>query len=266
MELTGLQKVHIIPVGFEFGRIIEPLEKIKADKVFLITDINDFGGHAKYFYEKSKKEIERKITKDIERIPCNIWNLTDLLNKLSTLIFHEKSQKNFVFINVSSGNKLFSIAATIAGMMYGANLYYAKAEKQSQYKTRKDKKGNPLPITFGPYIVEKIPQFTINPPKDDLIKSLAIIEKNQGIKQYNFIIELEKIGVLKNIFEDKMVTRQRKPQISKNTYGLFRRNILKPLEEDKFILIEGSGKKMRIHITDEGKNTLKVFETIALKC
>ena len=60
MELSGLQKVHIIPVGYEFDRIVEPLQKISADKVFLVIDNKDFSGDAKYFYEKSKGEIEKK--------------------------------------------------------------------------------------------------------------------------------------------------------------------------------------------------------------
>ena len=37
MEFTGRKKVHIVPVGFEIDRIVEPLKQIGADKVYLIS-------------------------------------------------------------------------------------------------------------------------------------------------------------------------------------------------------------------------------------
>ncbi len=265
MELSGLQKVHIIPVGYEYERIIEPLKNISADKVYLVIGNKDFRGNAKYFYDKNRKEIEKKITRNIETVPCDIWNLTELLNKICTLIFNEKSKNNIVLINVSSGNKLFSVAATIAGMMYGAHLYYAKTKDQSQYQPIKKEKKGPEPFTKGPYVLEKIPHFTITSPKDDLIKALSIVEKKPRIKQYDFIVGLEKLGVLSNIYENEThISRRRKKQITKNIYGTFKRNIMIPLIEKKWIDVDGSGKKMRISISNEGKSTLRVFETIVL--
>ncbi len=267
MQLFGLKKVHIVPVGFELDRVTQPLAEIGADRVYLLVHSED-NPSQRFYLEENLARINETITSDLSVVPCDIWDLTDLMRAMCAIICKEKKQENIVLINASSGNKLASIAGTIAGMMYGARLYYAKTKDSSQYNVKSPSEECQKAFTRGPYSLVEVPEYTIEKPGSELICALHLIMNagQPGIRKYELAVGLGDLGVFDSIYDSdhELSTRERRPPLSKNTYGMLKRNIIQPLESSGWIKISGSGKKARILITRRGKNILRVFEEITL--
>src|SRR3989344_5218468 len=100
-------RIHIAPVGFEFLRVTEPLIRMQADKVYLITYEKD--DKAAKFFSQIKKELGQKYRHiKVEEVFVDIWNLYDCIEKFREIILSEKN--NHVYINVSTGTKITAIA------------------------------------------------------------------------------------------------------------------------------------------------------------
>src|ERR1051325_3462912 len=118
IELTnGLEtlRVHIAPIGFESDRIFLPAQKMKADRVWLIVH-NGVGADLGV---KFRKEVQTALNE--KGIECHLegadrTDLFDTLKALNTII--RKEIKNSIFVNVSVGSKIQSIACTMICMMF----------------------------------------------------------------------------------------------------------------------------------------------------
>jgi len=172
-----MQKVHIIPVGFEVDRILLPLEEINADKVYLLGDKSDKKKDGHHFMKISESAIKEKVTKNVETQDMDFSDLPTMLSQLCKIISDEKEEENIVFINVSSGNTLSSIACTIAGMIYGAKLYYANTKSTDQYQVKITNQLKQKGMTVGPYNLEEIPHYTIYPPSERTHSSARYIRQ-----------------------------------------------------------------------------------------
>ena len=100
----------------------------------------------------------------------DIWDLFDCLQTYKKIIKEEeeKGGKNtHIYINVSTGSKISSVAGTMACMIWKSTPYYAHME----YNDKKDC-ADGLPdedITA----IDEIPVYSINKPKSE---SLAVLK------------------------------------------------------------------------------------------
>lgn len=250
-----IKNVHIARVSFEIDRVVMPLKEIGVGKIYLISKTNEQKVYIDY-----ANEIKERIKSFIkpEQIIQKYWdihNFNGIMSELCALIKKEKSQKNNVFINISSGGKLFASAATIACMMYDATPYYVVPEEYKIHGKEFYHKETvkPLGLTTGMKDIIDIPKYTITPPPKEFIQVLAIL-RNVSMKQKDIIKELNKRGVMQEVYDLK-----KKNKISKNAYMEFRRNYLQPLLDKGLIKKEGQSRKQKITITEEGLNTLNIF-------
>ncbi|KAB2946396.1 MAG: hypothetical protein F9K14_07375 [Candidatus Methanoperedens sp.] len=253
MELTGQKKVHIVPMGFEIDRIEIPLKNVGADRVYLVIDENEEKG---LLYLKELRRRIRKLIpeKELKVLNCPMWDFRQSMSLLCELVRKEKLAGNFVYINLSSGNKLSAIAGTLASLMYGAVPYYAQAEK---YNIEPDTEGGEIRgMTSGVRKILKIPLYTIEPPADELVNALAILSKNGGrITQKDYIFQLEEKGFI----SDAIAKHSRKKEVTKKGYAKAKRQYFERLEDKEWIVKKGKGRSSYIEITEEGKNTFETF-------
>src|SRR5574341_294511 len=163
MELTGQKKVHLIPMGYEIDRVELPLRDIGADRVYLITDEKESETGILYLKELTRRVKKLVNEKNFIVLNCPLWDFCRLMSLLCELVRKEKSQGNFVYINLSSGSKLSAIAGTLASLMYGAVPYYVQAEKYN-IEHPDIEVGKITGITSGVKKILKIPSYTIEPP------------------------------------------------------------------------------------------------------
>ncbi len=249
------RRVHIAPVGFEIDRVVEPLKRMEADKVYLFAEKTENAEKLQHFIDEIRKELNREGSKKIE-IEQRGWELSEIelyatLREYRKIIDQEEG--NDIFINVSTGSKIHAIAGMIASMIFKDGTktimpYYVIPESYA------DRPANNEQYTTGCKEIKTLPNYRIEKPSDDImdvLMKISEIEKTGATVTKKILIEtLEKDHIPLTTTADKN---------SKNDagkYNALQRKYLKPLEEWKYIKIDDKSKRPRIEITEEGRNAL----------
>lgn len=238
------RRIHIVPVGFEIDRVIEPLIRFKADKVWLVVEENVENGEANYHYQEIKRKLE-ELEISFEERRCQFRALFELLNEYRIII--EKEHENEIFINVSTGNKIEAIAGMMAAMMFQSEKvsvtpYYIIPEKYEIKPKEKEQ------FTSGFKDIIQLPTYTIERPKEHLIAALKIIQEN-GTSSKKQLIEL--------FVRKALIVIERSNHSESAKHSQLNKKFLDPLNEKKFIEITGKGRSARIKISVDGENILK---------
>jgi hypothetical protein len=247
-------RIHIVTVGFQIRRITEPLIRERADKVYLIT--RAYEDKATAYFDKVMKILRKEKYLQVEKRTMDIWNLFDCLQTYKKIITEEeqKGGKNaHIYINVSTGSKVSSIAGTLACMIWKGTPYYAHME----YNDKKDP-ADALPnedITA----IDEIPVYSINKPKTDSIAVLKILhsmkegvagERPKMMKKGRLIEELEDAGII-----DKNLSIGAKHSKLKGLLS----SISIAGSDNPLVEVEYKGKQSNVILTTQGESTLKIF-------
>jgi hypothetical protein len=164
-------RVHICPVSYEVDRIVEPLIRKRADKAYLVTKrVVRAKDKAKNFLLRIEKKLdEAGITHELRE--CDLDDFYDCMKVVGDIVEDETGEGNHVFINISSGGRILSHASAVAGMMQGAELYYAKPEED----LREGKE-----FTKGLEAIIDIPPFKIESPDDVDLDCLEALVRHNG--------------------------------------------------------------------------------------
>lgn len=249
------RRVHIAPVGFEIDRVVEPLKRMEADKVYLFAEKTDKAEKLTHFISEIEKELDKQGNKKIEHEKCG-WELHEIelyatLREYRKII--EKEAGNDIFINVSTGSKIHAIAGMIASMIFKDGTkkimpYYVIPEEYV------DRPADNEQYTRGCREIKTLPNYRIEKPPDDIMDVLAKIAEieKRGITVTKKILieELEKSGiVLTTVSENDSKNKAGK-------YNALQRKYLKPLKDWEYIKLDERSKRPRIEITEEGRNAL----------
>jgi hypothetical protein len=240
--------VHIATVGFEIKRVTEPLIQERADKVYLITHSHD--DKAIPYLEKILKILakEEKFLK-IEKRTTNIWDLFECLQTYKKIVKQEKEEKGkaHIYINVSTGSKVASIAGTLACMIWKGTPYYAHID----YADKKDPNDG-LPDENVISIAE-LPVYSINKPKAESLLVLKILgnSKEGKMKKSKLIEQLEEAGLI-----DKNLSIAAKHSKLKG--------LLSPISiigglDNPLVEVQYKGRQSNVILTMQGESTLKIF-------
>jgi len=240
--MTNLSKlrVHIAPVGFEIDRIVLPAIQMKADKVWLIRELNPAKEKARPYIEKIMVELKKEKIK-VEFAESDRSDIFQILKSVKDVFL--KEAKNDLYVNVSSGSKIQAIACMMACMIFkdsNATPYYVEPEDYPATK------GNQQ--STGLRNLTELPKYEIQKPKQELLDALKII-KDKGGK-----ITKKEMAILAE--KDKLITiNAREENQDQARFASLEANIIQPLSEHwKFVEIEKIGRNRWIKITPEGKN------------
>jgi hypothetical protein len=182
-------RIHIVPVGFQVKRITEPLIKERADKVYLLTHVSD--DKATPYLQKILKILRKEKFLSIEKRTTNLWDLFECLNSYKSII-KEEQKKAHIYINVSTGSKVTSIAGTLACMIWKGTPYYTHTE----YNDSKDPTDG-LPDENIKSTIE-LPVYSINKPKAE---SLFILQRLSAAKDG----KMKKRRLIEELVEAKLI-------------------------------------------------------------
>lgn len=245
-SMSSNLRVHISPVGFEFRRVTEPLTRMQADKVYLVTyHQND---DAVKFFGQIKKEIAQNYKHiRVQEVFIDIWNLYECIEKFREIILKEKG--NHIYINVSTGTKITAIAGMLAAMLWKAIPYYAPVS----YPSPKEIK---TPSTEHVEDPDLLPVYDMIKPDKETMLILSLLELSGGkMKKSKLIEKLEEVGEIK--IRDENVTK-----LTAAAKHSQLRAILDPMEKEwHFVNIEASGRRSEVTISEQGKTALKIFGT-----
>jgi len=202
--------------------------------------------------DKVMKILRKEKYLQVEKRAMDIWNLFDCLQTYKKIINEEeeKGGKNaHIYINVSTGSKVSSIAGTLACMIWKGTPYYAHIE----YNDKKDP-ADGLPdedVTT----IDEIPVYSINKPKPESLLVLKILhsikeEKPKMMKKSRLIEELEEASII-----DKNLSIGAKHSKLK---GLLN-SISIAGSDNPLVEVEYKGKQSNVILTTQGESTLKIF-------
>lgn len=237
-------RVHIIPVGYDSTRITEPLMEKRADKVYFMRNKGD-KGYSKYF-DFIKKEIREKMKGlEYEEVFVNIWDLFECIEKFREIITNEKG--NHIFINVSTGSKISSIAGMLSCMLIeNVEPYYVEIN----YPSQKDKKKLQKDVVKCSI---SLPVYEIKKPRKEHMEILRLLSDKGKMRKTELIEELEikKTIKIKDPRIEKLSNHAKHSQL---------KAILFPMEKELgYVKVERVGKRSDVSITEQGIQALRIF-------
>jgi hypothetical protein len=190
----------------------------------------------------------------IKQFNVNVTEEQRCLQTYKKIIREEEEQEGkntHIYINVSTGSKVSSIAGTLACMIWKGTPYYAHMD----YNDKKDP-ADGLPdedVTA----IDEIPVYSINKPKPEslvVLKILNNMKEGEGrpkmMKKGRLIEELEKADII-----DKNLSIGAKHSKLK---GLLN-SISIAGSDNPLVEVEYKGKQSNIILTTQGESTLKIF-------
>ena len=235
-------RIHIAPLGFEIDRIILPLKQTKADKLCLIVHEKTAEDKSGAYLEKIRKEC-KKLNVKLELSYANRLSIFNMIKLVKEIITNE--EKNYIYVNVASGNKIQAIACMMACMILkeckNIQPFYAQPEEYATFEGKQQSSG--LKDTIP------LPVYEVQTPKQQLLDALKIVYDHDKQK-----LTKKEMAVLAE--EQNIITvNAEKENHSQVRFASLDKNIIEPLEKQwGFIEVEKIGRNRWIKITEEGKN------------
>ena len=174
-EMSIPKRIHIAPVGFDQDRVVLPLKKMSAEKVYLIIEQKSEEDKGRFYVESIQKAIKKmKLNCDVEPRPSDVIVAIYFLFFTHTGQIIEKESGNKIYVNVSTGTKIHSIAGMMACMIFSSektNLtpYYVVPDDYNEPEDHN-------PFASGCKDIFPLPSDKIAKPEDKIVKSLKIID------------------------------------------------------------------------------------------
>lgn len=261
-------QIHITFNSQEDKRITKPIIENPPNKLYYFTayikktqqkDVN------LDFYKKNVKLLKEKIPSlEIIQKQADYTNYIEIIQEISKIIKFERDINNNcnIFINVSSGSKMTSIASIEASKLWECDIYYL-------YSSMYDPHGEG-PRHSGKFHIIRPITFPINKPDERYVELLKLItqliKKRYKNKDYN--AKTKKFVYMKNLINElelngliELDRENENPSYRKSALYMKARNILNPLIKDlKYIELTDDKRNKKVFLTDRGKDILDIFK------
>jgi hypothetical protein len=242
MEMV--RRVHVAPLGFEYDRILEPARRYGADVVYLLAHE---GGPRPAYHDRLIEELAADGI-EVETRSVDLMDVYDVLGAVTTIAAGHDGDD--VRVNVSSGNALSAVGATIACMDVStdATAYYVHPEARAH-------DGAAAPRTSGYASDDTLPTYPIDSPTPDQVAVLRYLGEATTAaytpKKKDVIDHAKEVG-LPFLVDNPPANRQ----------GEFRRlnaSVIDPLLDDGLIEVRSVGRRKEVTVTDRGEQALRAF-------
>ena len=259
--LTVEDRVHIVPLGYEFDRVVTPLVELRADKVIFLKHVED-GGQQPPYHDWIYQFLKHRSIETVD-IQCSIFDLYQALGTIAEQITRHRDDD--VYVNLSSGSKLTAIGGMIACMTEDATAYYLRADiygedvvdalasddRFSELVDR-DLLEESHPVAHSARSPVEIPAYPIDHPSYQDISVMEYLER-VGSADKGQIIEFAKETGLP--FLEGLESSE-----GQGEYRRLESRVLRSLREDGYIDVTEKGRKKVVSLTERGQQTLEAFQ------
>lgn len=241
-------RVQIIPLGYEKNRVLEPINRLMADKVILLRHLEEDDYEAEF-----QKELIETLTAndrlEVEERRCDLFSLDQSLIAIKDAIL-DCDADDQVYVNLSTGSKLTAIAGTMACQATGATPFYATPEFRTGEGER-EPPSEPLVKSVGD--ITEIPRVPLQLPNEDQQRILAYIDE---LEDKDHVTKKELIRFSER--EELSFIAETESKSEEGKYQLLETNIINPLKDDGYVEIEKRGREKHVKITDEGHDIVGI--------
>lgn len=244
-------RVHVVPLGFEYARIREPIFRWKADVVVPVAYRES--EHEIPYLRALLEELAENERLDVDRRSCDIFDLYDTLGTLSEAITDYGDDD--VFVNLSAGSKITAIAGMIACMATGARPIYARPAYGPDASRIPEE-----PLHDEVREIFELPRYPIDRPSDVHVAFLAYVEREttgDASGRYRGVNKKELIEFA--LEEGFPFIVDSEASSEKGYYRLLDRHVVDPLRTQGYVEVEKVGRKKYVTVTGDGENVLRAF-------
>ncbi len=247
----GVEAVHIIPLEEEIDRAVRAFEVpggFKANRVYLLAWVPDVLLRARthrFFHHVVRERLEALGIETVT-VLTNIFDLLDVIKKVSSIVKMEKERGNAVYVNMSAGGPFVSVGTAISTMVQGARLYYVRCQRYTETPEERRAHGNAIVTNPQVHFLEN---FNIRLPGDRGTRLLVELYLQERMRTSEILDFLHREGV--EGFEEDPSGLSRGEKIS--LLMRLNKGITGKLEEAGHITKEKRGRENVFSITESGK-------------
>jgi len=259
---SGLpENVHIIPLGHEIDRAVKPLLKTKADRVHLLAippdaDMDPVMREKQENYTQKVTDLLKKEKIPVQFHAADMFDIRDVMKKVSWIIVQEKNQRNNVYVNMSACGRKTSFAVTIAAMFHEVGAYYVAADGYATGKNSGKEADHGMSIVKSGNI-EMLQQFRIMRPDDTNLAFLAELYRRKirgtpDMKSEDIINLFHRMnlhGFEVRPEDEKGLERSR---LRRSLLNRINRTYIESLENQRYIEKTRVGKEFIVRISESG--------------
>ncbi|MBZ6494736.1 DUF6293 family protein [Natrinema longum] len=272
-----VKRVHVVPLGYEFDRIFEPIRDQRADLVYLLEGDgvggrgrNGNGGErngtternataAAEYHEELRAELE-SIVPEVRTRECDLTDVYAVLGDVTTIA--DEHADDQVYVNVSGAGTIPAIGATIACMDVStdAHAYYVEPAEYAH-------DGTDEPVSFGLDEIEEVPTYPIESPSRDQVAIMEFLsdppawdgfhDDRTAPPKKKDLIEYARDHDL-SFIADRRSPDERSGE-DKGAFRVLDTHVLEPLAEDGYVTIESVGRRRVVELTERGENAYRAF-------
>ncbi|WP_136687474.1 HFX_2341 family transcriptional regulator domain-containing protein [Halorhabdus amylolytica] len=240
--LSVSDRIHIVPLGYEYERVTVPAIRMRADRVYLIYHEGDDPDERPGYYEKIHDDLRTAGIDVNDNNVCNIFDMYDTLRTVAELI--QGNREHEVYVNLASGGKVTAIAGMIACMVTGgAEPIYVSAAEYGQDKE--------VPVAKNVTSISRLPTYPIQAPSRDPLRLLQYIINEGPVTKQECIEFAVAAGI------DPLAEHENDD--IRGLYRLLDSHLLNSLREDEYVETYKKGRNKYVKATEEGQNTLEAF-------
>ena len=244
------QRVHIVPVGNEYDRILEPIKNQRADIAYLL--VHEDREDEPTYHDELRSEIE-SIVREVSIVPCDLGDIYTVLGEVTTIAARHDGDN--VYVNVSGAGTIPAIGATIACMdvTTDATAYYVEPMTYAH-------DGQKEPATSGVADTSRLPTYPIDSPTRDQVAIMAFLSDPEAHDDRFETTKPKKKDLIEYARKEELsFIADRKPANDKGAFRLLDTHIVKPLEADDYVTVEKVGRRRIVELTDQGENAYRAF-------
>lgn len=263
-QSSGLPEiVHIIPLGHEIDRAVKPLMKFKADRVHLLAippdaELDPVMKEKQVNYTQKVTALLKERDIQVQFHKVNMFDILEVMKKVSRIIVLEKAKGNNVYVNMSSCGRKTSFAVTIAAMVHEVGVYYVSADYYATGKNADKEVDHGMSIVESANM-ERLQQFRIMMPEKTNIMLLAELYR----WKLNNKPDMRSDDIITFFNEQKVHGFEIKPEekhgferskLKRKLLNRINRMHLEELETQQYIEKRKVGKEFFVKITDAGSH------------
>jgi hypothetical protein len=254
------EKVHVAFLGWEIERIVQPVLRMKGNRLIIICFPKE-QEKAWPYYEEIKNQLEQNGI-NVDLIEISLYKLVDLLSVLNKIFQVEQAKGNELYINVSAGTKVTASASTIAAMSSkNVIAYYVNTDT---YVPSQENWMPPKSLTSGIKEIATLPECQIDLPESRYIKTLHIIKQmNETKSEFDRVYVKDLIERLK--VED-LISVKHNPDSRKQASSEYMAAsaLLKPLIAWEYITISPKKRNRHVDLLEKGENAIRMYYNYGL--
>jgi len=245
MEVTD--RVHILAQGWEVARVVEPIYDLKADKVVMLFGEGVLPDGIPEFEREMLDDLEATERLDIEIREADLYNLDSAVQAFSQAV--KDHEGHDVYINVSTGSQIASIAGMMAAQTADATPFYVRSSTA-------DLEADEVPTPEEPVFpaageITELPKFELRGPSAEQLRILASLYGADGATKKELIefAQDEELPFIANT----------KANSDEGLYRLLESHIIEPLTDGGYVRVEKAGRKKEVSIEQRGIDALAAF-------